>query len=151
MPDYNELKEFISHAKKFMAPQVQEKIIQENITAKQKNYRRNHLPSNKENRRKYFKSEKGLKQQKMRSAFHGFYRIDGLRDVPKEEFRKIRSFYLNKPCGCHVDHVIPLNDGGKHCLENLQYLKADDNLRKKKRTDTNMKVQLMRNRFIRKI
>ena len=30
----------------------------------------------------------------------------------------------------HVDHVHPLSKGGSHTLDNLQIMKAEDNLRK---------------------
>lgn len=46
---------------------------------------------------------------------------------------KIEEFYRNRPEGHHVDHIIPLNGKlvtGLHVLENLQYLSAEDNLKK---------------------
>lgn len=45
----------------------------------------------------------------------------------------IREFYVNCPEGFHVDHVIPLQNPdvcGLHVLANLQYLTAEDNLKK---------------------
>ena len=51
----------------------------------------------------------------------------------------IRLFYLNRPAGYHVDHIIPLvaKEGnvhiacGLHCEANLQYLPARENCRKR--------------------
>lgn len=48
----------------------------------------------------------------------------------------IRQFYFNCPSGHHVDHIIPLNGRdvcGLHDMENLQYLPAQENLKKSNR------------------
>lgn len=56
------------------------------------------------------------------------------RQTPKWANRNaIREFYVNKPEGCHVDHIIPLRGklvSGLHVESNLQYLPALENLRK---------------------
>ena len=46
----------------------------------------------------------------------------------------VKQFYINCPKGYHVDHIYPLNKGGLHSLENLQYLEASENIAKKDRT-----------------
>lgn len=49
------------------------------------------------------------------------------------DLNAIREFYFNCPEGYHVDHIIPLNGkniSGLHCIENLQYLPAIENMRK---------------------
>jgi hypothetical protein len=46
---------------------------------------------------------------------------------------EIQDFYLSRPEGHHVDHIIPLKGEsvcGLHVIENLQYLSAFDNLSK---------------------
>lgn len=47
----------------------------------------------------------------------------------------LRDFYREMSLGeeFHVDHIIPLIRGGKHCAENLQVIPAIDNLRKGKK------------------
>jgi len=47
----------------------------------------------------------------------------------------IKLIYRHCPEGYHVDHIIPLAQGGAHAPENLQYLPATVNIRKKDRLD----------------
>ncbi len=52
---------------------------------------------------------------------------------PWADLKAIYEFYLNCPEGYHVDHIIPLKGriiSGLHTMTNLQYLPAQENLRK---------------------
>ena len=51
----------------------------------------------------------------------------------REEFKRI---YKNRPDGYHVDHIKPLSKGGLHCVRNLQYLTAEENLKKGDKYET---------------
>ena len=63
------------------------------------------------------------------------YRARKLNQLPSwANLEKIKQIYLNCPPGYHVDHIIPLKGktvSGLHVETNLQYLSAQDNLRKR--------------------
>ena len=47
--------------------------------------------------------------------------------------KQIQLFYEQCPQGYHVDHIIPLQGkfvSGLHCLQNLQYMLASENMKK---------------------
>ena len=55
------------------------------------------------------------------------------RTPPWSEIEDIQEFYMNCPESYHVDHIIPLQGNmvsGLHVLSNLQYLTAEENLKK---------------------
>jgi hypothetical protein len=57
-------------------------------------------------------------------------RAKALRVPPWAELNKIAEFYLNRPSGMAVDHVIPLQGklvSGLHVLDNLQYITRREN------------------------
>lgn len=62
------------------------------------------------------------------------YHAAKLKRIPKwANLLKIKEIYNNCPKGYHVDHIIPLqgvNVSGLHVEENLQYLTANENIRK---------------------
>lgn len=41
-----------------------------------------------------------------------------------------REFYIGRPSGYEVDHIIPLALGGLHCVKNFQYLTPVENRKK---------------------
>lgn len=44
-----------------------------------------------------------------------------------------------------MDHIIPISKGGKHCLANLQYLYAKDNIKKGNRIEVDVLEQYLDN------
>lgn len=77
-----------------------------------------YLESTRDYQREYQKTRKAMK----------------LARVPKwADLGKIKEIYANCPKGHHVDHIIPLQGAlvsGLHIENNLQYLTAEDNLKK---------------------
>lgn len=54
--------------------------------------------------------------------------------LTKSQIEDIKKFYLNRPSGYHVDHIVPLSGKivcGLHVSWNLQYLPAIDNIKKR--------------------
>ena len=86
-------------------------------------------------RRKY-KTEDVLKkvereQSRQRSAK---YRAALRNQTPSNaNMEKIKEIYANCPEGYEVDHIIPINKGGLHHEDNLQYLTIKENRSKKDR------------------
>lgn len=62
------------------------------------------------------------------------YRASKVQAVPPwANLGELADFYINTPEGYHVDHIVPLQGKtvcGLHCIDNLQYLLAKDNLSK---------------------
>lgn len=71
------------------------------------------------------------------TAYARAYQLAKKRAMPtwlsKDQLEKIEHFYVNRPDGYHVDHIIPLNGklvSGLHVHWNLQYLRAAENISK---------------------
>jgi len=75
-----------------------------------------------------------LKNKDKQNAKSNMEKAAKLQRIPPwADIDAIKEFYLNRPEGYHVDHIIPLRGktvSGLHTLENLQYLLANENLAK---------------------
>ena len=75
-----------------------------------------------------------LKNKDKQNAKSNMEKAAKLQRIPPwANLEDIKQFYLNRPEGYHVDHIIPLRGktvSGLHILENLQYLPAKENLAK---------------------
>jgi hypothetical protein len=98
--------------------------------------KRKSAANNRERRREswkkwYHKNEENKTKKRIKNQFE---KAEKLKRIPSWSDRDaIAEFYRNCPEGYHVDHIIPLRGktvSGLHVLENLQYLLAEDNLRK---------------------
>ena len=71
---------------------------------------------------------------KTHAAYKAKRRADKLSATPPwADLERIKRFYQNCPEGYHVDHIIPLQHPlicGLHVSENLQYLTAEENMKK---------------------
>ena len=79
-------------------------------------------------KKSYAKNRKKIRARNTSSRIERQFRVPAWADL-----KKIEEFYLACPEGYYVDHIIPLRGklvSGLHVLENLQYLLAEDNLRK---------------------
>jgi hypothetical protein len=69
-----------------------------------------------------------------RNAIVNLRHKKAMHHIPKWADRtKIQEFYRNIPEGLTIDHIIPLRGklvSGFHVVENLQYMKRKDNLKK---------------------
>jgi 5-methylcytosine-specific restriction endonuclease McrA len=138
MDRFNEIDDFIDRAKKETVRQAEKNDVEQYLIRKRVNDYHRFTSKTKSITKKYEKSEKGRLMRKRRAS---------LKNVGE-----IKDFYHNRPEGYHVDHIIPLALGGKHDIENLQYLSPLENQRRSKnKITTNDKIALIRNRFIRKL
>lgn len=85
-------------------------------------------PSSILGKRRFEKSEKGIRGRKKVQALR--HRKIRHFSVPEIEKAMIRRFYMDCPKGYAVDHIIPLSKGGRHSLDNMQWLTKSLNSKK---------------------
>lgn len=84
------------------------------------------------NNPKKTKEEKLANNRAARMAYYAKQKQATTADADKKLIKKI---YENLPEGYNVDHIIPINKGGLHHQDNLQYLPVLENRRKGDRLD----------------
>lgn len=82
--------------------------------------------------KKYRQSEKGKIASLKRMRTRKIRERNEFNKLSKEEKKKVREFYRNKPYGYQVDHIVPLCLGGTYDVSNLQYLTPEQNQKKGK-------------------
>ena len=89
------------------------------------------------------RSKNWFQENKETSAFYsaGYRAAKKSGTPPWANLEKIKEIYLNCPKGCHVDHIYPLkgeNTCGLHVENNLQYLTAEENMKKSNKIDASV-------------
>jgi len=130
-------------------------LNKEKILAQQKEYRKNNPEKRKSIKRNYYAANKEIHKEwakkwkkkwkeanpewrwynpEKKRAAKARRRATKLNATPAwQDSWEITTFYVFRPNGYHVDHIIPLKHDlvcGLHVLSNLQYLPAKDNLSK---------------------
>ena len=101
----------------------------EKVYAYNKKYKENNPEKIKDWQKKYRENNRGVFR-----AIQAKRRAINLQATPAwVNLEAIKEIYVQCPKGYHVDHIVPLqgkNVCGFHVENNLQYLKADENIRK---------------------
>lgn len=127
--------EFIQRTKLFFKDEVEQNEKLRN----EKDWRKNNPKKFQNSHSKYSKSQKGKIAAKRRNAIRAKRLRHLILDLSDEEIEKIKLFYVNCPIGFEVDHIIPIAKGGRHSIDNLQYLTKEANRKKSCKLDENIK------------
>lgn len=79
-----------------------------------------------EYQKEYFETEKGKEAKANGWKKRALNLKKALEGIPDYEKDLVKDFYYNRPDGYEIDHIIPISKGGKHRLDNLRYIKAED-------------------------
>lgn len=122
-----DLNEFVNRCQQVEVIKILEEQRPENAATKWGRANREKLRTI---QKRYASSEEGkLARVRVNCTRHRRFR-EAVKHLTRQEIEDIKQFYMHRPKGYHVDHVVPLSKGGLHHLSNLQYLTAEENLRK---------------------
>lgn len=122
------MQEFIKRAQVIAKPEVEKNSEHRRILNSK--WGKDNPDKLKVSQRKYNKTHKGRISGRRRYAISNT-RIRHFKDtLTQQEIEEIVNFYLNRPPGMEVDHIIPISRGGLHHISNLQYLTKIDNMKK---------------------
>ena len=97
-------------------------------------YRKGYYQKNSEHIKLYVRNWRKT-NKKITNSYKAKRKLMQKNAIPKwANLKKIKEIYAKCPDGYHVDHIIPINSKvvcGLHVENNLQYLTAFDNIRKK--------------------
>lgn len=102
----------------------------DSIRQSKRNYKAKNLAKVNAYNKQWAKNNKGKV-----TAYAVAYKLAKKQAAPKwlsfEQLNQIKEFYVNRPEGYHVDHIIPINGKivcGLHVPWNLQYLTIKENI-----------------------
>ena len=100
--------------------------------------------------RKYYQTEKGKTSHTVRRVLRRAREKGGLVELTEEQKQLVKELYTTarklRETGIDVviDHIVPLNRGGKHHPDNLRIVSSNFNSRKGSKLDSELPVELLK-------
>lgn len=122
---------YLKNRKVILAKQ-KAKLSDLDFVAKRKDYDQKYASNNKAKRKQQTKTWAENNRERKR-ALNSARKKRVQQATLKGFYKQLVKIHENRPDGCHVDHIVPLNNPnvcGLNVPWNLQYLTVEDNLRK---------------------